>query len=83
MSYSELISPPPQSKAHTPKSGKGKGKGLVAKERITSGETVWKEDPFILAPEWYDNCPCIVRRKFCFHGWSFQERREDGRSALR
>lgn len=63
--------------------GKGKGKGLVAKERITSGETVWKEDPFILAPEWYDHCQCIVRRKFCFHGWSFQERWEDVRSALR
>ena len=30
MSYSELISPPPQPKAHTPKSGKGKGKAVVA-----------------------------------------------------
>ncbi|KAI0758953.1 SET domain-containing protein [Fomes fomentarius] len=29
-----------------------KGKGLVAKEQITEGETIWKEDPFILAPEW-------------------------------
>ncbi|KAI0032124.1 hypothetical protein K488DRAFT_50580 [Vararia minispora EC-137] len=31
---------------------KRKGKGLVAKEKIASGETIWKEDPFILAPEW-------------------------------
>lgn len=29
-----------------------KGKGLVAKERIGEGETIWKEDPFVLAPEW-------------------------------
>ncbi|KAI0363233.1 SET domain-containing protein [Pilatotrama ljubarskyi] len=32
--------------------GKTKGKGLVAKERIAEGETIWKEDPFVLAPEW-------------------------------
>ncbi|EKM52389.1 uncharacterized protein PHACADRAFT_148986 [Phanerochaete carnosa HHB-10118-sp] len=32
--------------------GKHKGKGLVATERIAEGEVVWKEDPFILAPEW-------------------------------
>ena len=32
--------------------GKAKGKGLVAREPIANGETVWKEDPFILAPEW-------------------------------
>ena len=31
---------------------KAKGKGLVAKEKIAEGETIWKEDPFILAPEW-------------------------------
>ncbi|KAI0076992.1 SET domain-containing protein [Panus rudis PR-1116 ss-1] len=31
---------------------KQRGKGLIAKERIVEGETVWKEDPFILAPEW-------------------------------
>jgi hypothetical protein len=30
-----------------------KGKGLVATERIAEGEVLWKEDPFILAPEWY------------------------------
>ena len=30
-----------------------KGKGLVATERIVEGEVLWKEDPFILAPEWY------------------------------
>lgn len=29
-----------------------KGKGLVAAEKIAEGEVVWKEDPFILAPEW-------------------------------
>ncbi|KAI8996255.1 SET domain-containing protein [Trametes punicea] len=29
-----------------------KGKGLVAKEHIKEGETIWKEDPFALAPEW-------------------------------
>ena len=32
--------------------GKAKGKGLVAKEAIAEGETIWKEDPFVLAPEW-------------------------------
>ncbi|KAJ3523550.1 hypothetical protein NM688_g8710 [Phlebia brevispora] len=32
--------------------GRSKGKGLVAKELIAEGETVWKEDPFVLAPEW-------------------------------
>ncbi|OSC96407.1 SET domain-containing protein [Trametes coccinea BRFM310] len=36
---------------------KVKGKGLVAKEPITEGETIWKEDPWVLAPEWdlYDH----------------------------
>ncbi|KAF9468274.1 hypothetical protein BDZ94DRAFT_1287217 [Collybia nuda] len=29
-----------------------KGKGLVATEDIAEGEIMWKEDPFILAPEW-------------------------------
>ncbi|KAI6037978.1 hypothetical protein EDC04DRAFT_2896996 [Pisolithus marmoratus] len=29
-----------------------KGKGLVAMEKISQGEVIWKEDPFILAPEW-------------------------------
>jgi hypothetical protein len=33
--------------------GKKKGKGLVAKEAIKEGETIWKEDPFAIAPEWY------------------------------
>lgn len=37
--------------------GRNKGKGLVAKESIREGETLWKEDPFILAPEWYDIHP--------------------------
>jgi hypothetical protein len=31
---------------------KKKGKGLVAKEPISEGQHVWKEDPFIIAPEW-------------------------------
>ncbi|KIJ60899.1 hypothetical protein HYDPIDRAFT_97759 [Hydnomerulius pinastri MD-312] len=29
-----------------------KGKGLVATEKISEGEVLWKEDPFVLAPEW-------------------------------
>jgi hypothetical protein len=31
---------------------KAKGKGLVAKEAIDEREIIWKEDPFIIAPEW-------------------------------
>ncbi|THH13315.1 hypothetical protein EW146_g6893 [Bondarzewia mesenterica] len=31
--------------------GKKKGKGLIAKEVISQGEMVWKEDPFVVAPE--------------------------------
>lgn len=33
---------------------KRKGKGLVATQEIKEGEVIWKEDPFIVAPEWYD-----------------------------
>ena len=29
-----------------------KGKGLFAKEKIAEGEVIWKEDPFIISPEW-------------------------------
>lgn len=29
-----------------------KGKGLVATGPLAEGETIWKEDPFALAPEW-------------------------------
>src|SRR6267154_1401249 len=29
-----------------------KGKGLVAKDPISEGQVVWKEDPFIIAPKW-------------------------------
>lgn len=29
-----------------------KGKGLVASQDIAEGEAIWKEDPFIIAPEW-------------------------------
>ncbi|CAL1698218.1 unnamed protein product [Somion occarium] len=32
--------------------GKPKGKGLVAVEKLSEGDTIWKEDHFILAPEW-------------------------------
>ncbi|KAF8154243.1 hypothetical protein B0H34DRAFT_784189 [Crassisporium funariophilum] len=31
---------------------KKKGKGLVALQDIEEGEVVWREDPFIIAPEW-------------------------------
>ncbi|KAF8816928.1 SET domain-containing protein [Phlegmacium glaucopus] len=31
---------------------KKKGKGLVAEKDIEEGEPIWKEDPFIIAPEW-------------------------------
>jgi hypothetical protein len=31
---------------------KTKGKGLVAEKSIELGEHIWKEDPFIIAPEW-------------------------------
>ncbi|KAI0263281.1 hypothetical protein BC834DRAFT_957927 [Gloeopeniophorella convolvens] len=31
---------------------KQKGKGLVAKAPIAEGQVVWKEDPFVLGPEW-------------------------------
>jgi hypothetical protein len=41
--------------------GPGKGKGLVATVPIAEGEVVWKEDPWLLAPEWYaficNTCP--------------------------
>ena len=29
-----------------------RGKGLIAKEPISEGQVIWKEDPFIIAPEW-------------------------------
>ncbi|KAF8192761.1 hypothetical protein K438DRAFT_1906839 [Mycena galopus ATCC 62051] len=31
---------------------KKKGKGLVATQKIAAGETIWVEDPFVIAPEW-------------------------------
>lgn len=31
---------------------KKKGKGLVAEKDIEEGEPIWREDPFIVAPEW-------------------------------
>ena len=33
--------------------GLGKGKGLVATEEIEEGDVLWKEDPWIIAPEWF------------------------------
>ncbi|KAI6126309.1 hypothetical protein EDD16DRAFT_313552 [Pisolithus croceorrhizus] len=55
-----------------------KGKGLVATEQIAQGEVIWKEDPFILAPEWeiYDLqvssracgfCSTIIRDRSLLH----------------
>ncbi|KAI6118164.1 hypothetical protein F5141DRAFT_604744 [Pisolithus sp. B1] len=55
-----------------------KGKGLVATEQIEQGEVIWKEDPFILAPEWeiYDLqvsskacgfCSTIIRDRSLLH----------------
>jgi len=32
---------------------KKKGKGLVAIADIEEGEAIWREDPFIISPEWY------------------------------
>ncbi|KIJ35527.1 hypothetical protein M422DRAFT_84937, partial [Sphaerobolus stellatus SS14] len=32
--------------------GRKKGKGLVAKEKIEKDQVLWKEDPWIIAPEW-------------------------------
>jgi hypothetical protein len=41
-----------------------KGKGLVAKERIETGEVIWKEDPFVIAPEWSDTAvPHLIHSK--------------------
>jgi hypothetical protein len=34
---------------------KQRGKGLIAKEAISEGQVIWKEDPFIIAPEWCVN----------------------------
>jgi hypothetical protein len=31
---------------------KVKGKGLVAKQKLTSGEILWKEDPWVFASDW-------------------------------
>lgn len=39
--------------------GRKKGKGLVASEDIAEGEVVWKEDPFVLAPEWCASLSCL------------------------
>jgi hypothetical protein len=33
---------------------KRKGKGLISKDKIAEGETIWKEDPFVIAAEWQD-----------------------------
>jgi hypothetical protein len=39
---------------------KKRGKGLVATQEIKEGEVLWKEDPFILAPEWYLSNPVSI-----------------------
>jgi hypothetical protein len=39
-------------KIYVQKFGKKKGKGLCASEPIAEGELIWKEDPYVLAPEW-------------------------------
>ncbi|KAI0056815.1 SET domain-containing protein [Artomyces pyxidatus] len=46
---------------------KRKGKGLVAKTPITEGQAVWKEDPFVIAPEWdiYDLQQSSQACSFC------------------
>jgi hypothetical protein len=40
--------------------GKERGKGLVAKEEIGDGEVIWKEDPWVVGPEW-----CVAAVSFC------------------
>jgi hypothetical protein len=49
-----------------------KGKGLVARERIETGEVIWKEDPFVIAPEWSGHCgsppPCKERLTYGIAG---------------
>ncbi|OSX58018.1 hypothetical protein POSPLADRAFT_1049746 [Postia placenta MAD-698-R-SB12] len=44
-----------------------KGKGLVAKEKLSQGEVIWKEDHFVLAPEWeiYDLQKSSLACSFC------------------
>lgn len=44
-----------------------KGKGLVATEDIAQGETLWREDPFVIAPEWeiYDLQMSSAACAFC------------------
>ena len=32
--------------------GPERGKGLVASKEIAEGEVLWKEDPWVIAPEW-------------------------------
>ncbi|KAK2465558.1 hypothetical protein APHAL10511_002450 [Amanita phalloides] len=44
-----------------------KGKGLVATEDIAQGETLWREDPFVIAAEWeiYDLQSASAACGFC------------------
>lgn len=44
---------------------KKKGKGLVAISDIEEGESIWREDPFIIAPEWYIFFLVDARIKTC------------------
>ncbi|KAH9957514.1 hypothetical protein BC827DRAFT_1157234 [Russula dissimulans] len=45
---------------------KKKEKGLVAREPISEGQLVWKEDPFIIAPEWSSLIVILARPKLLF-----------------
>lgn len=67
--------------------GRVKGKGLVAKELLAAGETVWKEDPFVLAPEWYALVPHFQNltneRKLAGTSTTCRHRLDRVRSAVR
>jgi len=50
---------------------KKKGKGLVANADIEEGETIWKEDPWVISPEW-----CVLtflRPKRSFYALAIRE----------
>ncbi|RDB23340.1 putative protein lysine methyltransferase SET5 [Hypsizygus marmoreus] len=46
---------------------KKKGKGLIALQDISEGEAIWREDPFVIAPEWeiYDLQTSSAACGFC------------------
>ena len=43
---------------------KKKGKGLVATADIEAGETIWKEDPWVISPEWCVNLFYVLSAHF-------------------